>query len=303
MKTAYKLFEVFGIPITVDASLIVLLLMFIFNFENPLTGLVMGCVLILSVLLHELGHSLVGMAFGGKVRDIRLMMLGGCATMTAMPKKAWQEILMAFAGPFVSILISGIAFAIGMVFFFAPGYTPKGTEAFISDVVTYTFYLNIVLFCFNMLPAFPMDGGRILRATLQQFFTTRLKATWIASRIGRFCALLMGGSVLYSLYSGQFHSFKLIRLFIALMIYQAAEREYQMVLMEERGPRNPFGFPFFGQGRNSRTPPDDTQAVVSPPPRESTRGYKRRPDDTQAVVSPPPYQPRGSTRVDVHKED
>jgi len=278
MKTTYTLFTIFGIPITVDLSVLILAFILFSNFGYSFFGIVAALILLTSILLHELGHSLVGMAFGCKVRDIRLMMLGGCATMTAMPRKAWQEILVAFAGPFVSLLIAGLAFVVGM---FAPSVSNPPLAKFIESALIYTTWLNIVLFIFNMLPAFPMDGGRILRATLQQFFTTRLRATWIASRIGRFVAILLALSVLYSLLSKDFHGFMIIRLFIAYMIYQTAELEYQMVRAEEQGPRrNPFaGFPFFHQGRNAP------------------------PDDSQAVVSPPPYQSRGSTRVDVHKED
>ena len=276
MKTTYTLFRIFGIPVTVDMSLLILMFILISNFGDPIKGITAGFVLLLSILLHELGHSVVGIAFGGKVRDIRLMMLGGCATMTVMPKKAWQESLMAFAGPLVSLLISGVSYVV-------LGFVP-GLPGLVVGMLSYAMWINIILFCFNMLPAFPMDGGRILRATLQQFFTTRLKATWIASRLGRFVAILMAVSVLYSFMSDGFQNYMIISLLIAWMIFQSAEREYQMVLAEERGTRqNPFGgFPFFNQGRNSNKPPLD---------------------DGQAVVSPPPYQSRGTTRVDVHKED
>ena len=275
MKTSYTLFKIFGIPISVDLSLLILMFILISSIGDPILGIMAGFILLLSILLHELGHSVACIAFGGKVRDIRLMMLGGCATMTVMPKKAWQEILMAFAGPFVSLLIVVVSF-VALPF-------AHGANRLIAFIPFYAMWLNIVLFVFNMLPAFPMDGGRILRATLQQFFTTRLKATWIASRLGRFVAILMALSVVYSLFSHGFKDFMFIRLLIAYMIFQAAEREYLMVLAEERGSsHNPFfkGFPFFSQGRD-----------------------RRPPDDGQAVVSPPPYQSRGSTRVDVHKED
>ena len=301
MKTSYTLFNAFGIPVTVDLSVLILMFILVSSFGDLFFGLAAGVILLVSILLHELGHSLVGMAFGGKVRDIRLMLLGGCATMTVMPKKAWQESLMAFAGPFVSLLIVVSSFAV-LYFGFIPYQESEkitmllilkncfywAVEPQVSNVpfmwflLSYAVCLNIVLFIFNMLPAFPMDGGRILRATLQQFFTTRLKATWIASRIGRFLAILFGLRVLYVVLTSGFYNFALIQLLVAYMIYQAAEREYQMVLAEEQGTRrNPFsGFPFFGQRRNA------------PPP-----------DDGQAVVSPPPYQSRGSTRVDVHKEN
>ncbi|HOM59645.1 MAG TPA: site-2 protease family protein [Kiritimatiellia bacterium] len=280
LRSSYHLCTVFGIPIRLDASLIILMFLLIGNYGNPLYGIAAGIALLVSITLHELGHSLTAMAFGCRVRDITLMMMGGCATLLSMPRKAWQELLMAAAGPAVSL---GLALA-GLLL---PDVTYRdGHVLFASGWDRFLFLqigaLNATLFVFNLLPAFPMDGGRMLRAILQQFFMTRLRATWVASRIGRFLALLLGLSVLYSLFTGRFDGFKLIRLLIAYFIYQAAEGEYRMVLAEERAGRatSPFdGFPFMG-GRSSAMPP---------------------PDDGKAVVSPPPYERRGATRVDVHK--
>ena len=274
IKSSYQLCTLFGIPIKLDLSLIVLLFILVTNYGDPIYGIAAGVALLLSITLHELGHSLVAMAFGCRVRDITLMMLGGCASLLSMPRKAWQEFLMAAAGPAVSL-------ALALLGLWLPHQLAvlKGTPG------TFIYYqigwLNLLLFVFNLLPAFPMDGGRILRAFLQQFFMTRLRATWIASRIGRFIAVLMGVSVLYSMWADKFESFMLVRLLIAYYIYQSAEREYRMVLMEEGSARrHPFaGFPFFGGG-------------TSQPP----------PDDGKAVVSPPPYERGGATRVDVHKE-
>ncbi len=274
IKSSYHLCTVFGIPIHLDLSLIVLVFLLISNYGDPFYGLAAGVVLLLSITLHELGHSLVSMAFGCRVRDITLMMLGGCATLLSLPRKAWQEFLVALAGPLVSLVL-------GLAGVWAPTHLPGLNRTVASFVYYQIGWLNLALFLFNMLPAFPMDGGRILRAFLQQFFMARVKATWIASRIGRFVAILMALSVVYSFLAHSFQGFMLIRLLIAYSIYQAAEREYRMVLMEEGASRsNPFaGFPFFG--RTARTPP---------------------PDDGQAVVSPPPYERGRSTRVDIHKE-
>jgi len=275
LKSSYQLCTVFGIPIKLDFSLIVLMFLLITNYGDPFYGIAAGIVLLLSITLHELGHSLVAIAFGCRVRDITLMMLGGCATMLSMPQKAWQEFLMAAAGPAVS-------FALAIAGLWLPNHVPalKGT---LGGFLYYQVgWLNMALFVFNLLPAFPMDGGRILRAFLQQFFMTRVRATWVASRIGRFIAILLGLSVLYSLFSHKIEGYMLIRLLIAYYIYQSAEREYRMVLMEEGAARrDPFaGFPFFGQ-TTTNTPP---------------------PDEGKAVVSPPPYAHGGGTRVDVHKE-
>lgn len=275
LKSSYQLCRLFGIPIYLDLSLIVLMFLLISNYSDPVYGIAAGVALLVSITLHELGHSLVAMSFGCRVRDITLMMLGGCATLLNMPRKAWQEFLVAIAGPLVSL-------ALAVAGLWLPTHTAllKGTPA--AFLYYQVGWLNLLLFLFNMLPAFPMDGGRILRAFLQQFFMTRVKATWIASRIGRFVAILMGLSVLYSFLAHRFEGYMVIRLLIAYSIFRAAEREYLMVLAEEGAGRgNPFaGFPFFG--RSTNTPP---------------------PDDGQAVVSPPPYERRGTTRVDVRKED
>jgi len=283
IKSSYHLFTVFGIPVKADLSLFILAFLLIQSYSSPLYGLATGVVLLISILLHELGHSLVAMAFGCRVRDITLMMMGGCASMLSMPRKAWQEFLMAFAGPLVSLALAIAGFL------FAGAHFDSNGNLFLKqgEIFDFAFYqigvLNLILFIFNLLPAFPMDGGRILRAFLQQFFMTKVKATWIASRIGRFVAILMALSVIYSWMTKQFDGYLIIRLLIAYSIYRAAEQEYQMVLAEEGyGKGNPFarfGFPFFG--RTTRTPP---------------------PDDGQAIVSPPPYERGSGKRVDVRKE-
>ena len=277
-KSSYRICTISGIPINVDVSLLVMLFLVVRHFNNPVMGIAAGVGLALSIALHELGHSLVAQAFGCRVRDITLMMLGGCATIINMPRKAWQEMLMAAAGPAVSAVLAAVGFAVQYGLIPAPGQ-------FWGLIIVYVGWMNLVLLIFNLLPAFPLDGGRILRAFLQQFFMTRVRATWVASRLGRFFAILLALSVVWSLLSGDVHGYMLIRLLIAFSIYQSAEQEYRMVLMEEggaRGKRNPFaGFPFFGRSA-TRTPP---------------------PDDGKAVVSPPPYERGGVTRVDVHKEN
>jgi Zn-dependent protease len=283
IKSSYHLFNVFGIPVKADLSLFILAFFLIQSYSSPLYGLATGVVLLISILLHELGHSLVAMAFGCRVKDITLMMMGGCASMLSMPQKAWQEFLMAFAGPLVSLALAIAGFLFAGVYLDGDGHLVY-KPGLINEFALYQVgVLNLILFIFNLLPAFPMDGGRILRAFLQQFFMTKVKATWIASRLGRFLAILMALSVIYSWMTKQFDGYLIIRLLIAYSIYKAAEQEYQMVLAEEGyGNGNPFarfGFPFFG--RTTRTPP---------------------PDDGQAIVSPPPYERGSGKRVDVRKE-
>ncbi len=292
IKTSYQLCRVFGIPIYLDISLILLMFLFVRGYDNPLYGLAAGVFLLLSITLHELGHSLTSMAFGCRVRDITLMIIGGRATLENMPRKHWQEFLVAIAGPAVSLAL-GLAGYFVPAYLFHAGYLTDNLAGFIMYSVG---KLNLMLFGFNLLPAFPMDGGRILRSALQVRMS-RLRATWIASRIGRFLAGTMiffalcnilginlpnpriPGAVgtLFWHFISDGSYFKLL---IGWVIFSAAGSEYRQVLAEEGGgPRAPFGFPFFG--------------AKTPPP----------PDDGKAVVSPPPYARGGSTRVDVRKED
>jgi Zn-dependent protease len=249
IKSSYEIARPFGIPIRLDISLIILLFFFVSRHGSPLYGLAAGVALLLSITLHELGHSLVAMAFGCRVRDITLMMMGGCATLLNMPRKAWQEFLVAAAGPAVSLLLG--------LFFYMPHSGPMAdfTKNEIGG-------LNLGLCSFNLLPAFPMDGGRILRAILQQFFMSRVKATWIAARIGQLVALLMAVLVGY-LYLNGYHGFNLILLLIAYFIYRSAGQEYQAVLAESHqdGPFDGFNGP----------PGDEVR--ISPPPYRSGREW------------------------------
>jgi len=253
IKSSYEIARPFGIPIRLDISLIILLFFFVSDYASPFVGLGAGVVLLLSITLHELGHSLVAMAFGCRVRDITLMMLGGCATLLNMPRKAWQEFLVAAAGPAVSLLL-------GFSGWWVVRHIPlsRPVAGFISDAIV---SLNIWLGLFNLLPAFPMDGGRILRSILQQFFMSRLKATWIAARIGQLVALLMTVLVGYLYLNDQ--GFHLILLLIAYYIYRAAGQEYQAVLAESRqdGPFDGFNGP----------PGDEVR--ISPPPYRSGREW------------------------------
>lgn len=280
MKASYQVCTLFGIPIRLDLSLIVLFFLLIANYGDPLYSIGAGLALLVSIVLHELGHSLVAMAFGCKVRDITLMMIGGAATLLNMPRKAWQEFLVAAAGPLVSLILG----LIGIYGFHPFVHYPSGAPTFPFFMHYAVGWLNMGLFLFNLLPAFPMDGGRILRAVLQQFFMSKLKATWVASRIGKGIAILMTLSVLFTFFRHGFRGgYIFIRLLIAWFVYQSAEREYRMVAMEEnasRFTRRSFSS-FFRHGQDPA--PDD---------------------DGKAVVSPPPYDIRGGkTRVDVYREN
>ena len=235
----WKVFEFFDIPVYVDVSFLILLLLFVNSGHSFSFGLMQALVLGLSITAHEYGHALTGRLFGCETHDINLSMIGGCASMLSMPRRGWQEFLVALAGPLVSFALSGFGFA---AFYLLPI-----ENDFLWNSLGYLAWLNLVLGCFNLLPGFPMDGGRIFRSVMM-IFTTRPKATFVAMWVGRAFAVLLGLSGLYSLFNGG--SWAFIRIFIAYMIWKDGYREYQLALMESNWDYHDF------------------RAKVSPPPYE-----------------------------------
>ena len=235
----WKLFEFFDIPVYVDLTFLILMFLFLNDGGSFSYGIMQAMVLGLSIIAHEFGHSLTGRAFGCETHDITLSFIGGCASMTSMPRRGWQEFLVALAGPLVSFALCGIGF-------FALNTLPIENH-FLAYTLVYLYYLNLVLGCFNLLPGFPMDGGRIFRSAMM-LFLSRPKATLVAMWIGRVFAVLLGLSGAYALLNGG--SWAFIRIFIAWMIWKEGYREYQLALME------------------SSWRYEDFRAKVSPPPYE-----------------------------------
>ena len=209
------------------------------DFGSFVYGLSFALALALSIVAHELGHALTARAFGYHTRDITLSLLGGCASLIALPRKAWQEFLTAIAGPAVSFVISGLAWL-------SLNFLPV-EERWTVLVLYYTMWMNFVLGCFNLLPGFPMDGGRVFRS-VASVFTTRTKATYIAMIVGRGFAILLALRGLHSIVTGGGWGF--ISILIAWMIWREGYREYQMARMEE----------------SARSWGNDWSARVSPPP-------------------------------------
>lgn len=236
----YKLGELFDIPIYVDASCIFLLLMMVINAGSLSFGLGAALLLAVSIVAHELGHALTAAAFGYKTRDITISLLGGCASLIALPKKAWKEFLTAIAGPLVSFMLAGVGFVLLA--------TVPTNNRWLIGMFYYLGWMNVMLGAFNLLPGFPMDGGRIFRSTMRIFFT-REKATLIAMWVGRAVAIWLGLSGLNAILSGG--SWGLVRLLIAYMIWREGYREYLAVRDEER-------YRVWTQ--------EDFEARVSPPP-------------------------------------
>lgn len=250
----YRICELFGIPIYLDFSLIILLLMFSTGGGDLLSGLFAAFLLLASITLHELGHALTARAFGYRTHDITLSLLGGCASLIALPRKPSQEFLTAVAGPAVSFVLSflgicGLAvcssegslwsaflFVLGDVLdsfglhgLVAGDFFVARSLAWLAGPLFYLAAMNAMLGFFNLLPGFPMDGGRIFRSAMRAFMS-RARATYIAMVVGRAFAILLALSALNRILHGGNWGF--VSLLIAWMIWREGEREYRQVLAE-----------------------------------------------------------------------
>jgi stage IV sporulation protein FB len=174
------------------------------------------------VLAHEYGHVLTARQFGIGTRDITLLPIGGVASIERMPEKPSQELLIALAGPAVNVVIALVLFTL-----FGARLDPGGMAAAVEvqkiDLVTRLALVNVILVVFNMIPAFPMDGGRVLRALLSYPFD-RARATRIAATIGQAVAFGLGFLGLFG---------NPLLLFIALFVFLAASHESYAVELGE----------------------------------------------------------------------
>jgi len=171
-------------------------------------GLLLAVSLLASVVLHELAHVAVATRYGGKVRGITLMLLGGVSHITRMPSRPRDEGLMALAGPATSLGL-GALLLVGLS-------ALRGGSPDLRMAVFYLGSINILLGLFNLLPAFPMDGGRILRAVLAARMGT-VRATRTAATVGRVLAVAMG---IYGVWAGS-----LMLMLIALFVFVGAGSE------------------------------------------------------------------------------
>lgn len=184
------------------------------------SGMLFLLILFTIVVLHELGHALAAAHYGIRTRQIMLLPIGGIASLERIPEDPRQELVVAIAGPLVNVLLATICLLVSVVL---------GTTAKVFDVTLASggllprlFWVNVGLAVFNMVPAFPMDGGRVLRALLATFIG-RPKATAIAAGIGQSVAIIFG--ILGLL-------FQPILLFTALFIWIGAKTEAAQVQME-----------------------------------------------------------------------
>lgn len=257
---AYTVARVAGIPIRVHVTLLALMPLVMIQYPPERWGLGLaaaGCVLA-SIVLHELGHALVALRTGLRVREIVMLPIGGVAAIERMPAGARGEIAIAAAGPAVSFLL---ALALGAA---DPILARSGFPA-LAVLADFASRANYLLALFNLIPSFPMDGGRIFRAVLAPFLG-RLLATRLAAFVGRAFAVVIGLAALFA------HPLNWLNLALAVFLFQTASAEVRQVMEDEMsrfagrpGPGAPFG-PTAGGIR------DVTDEIeVSPPPYERGR--------------------------------
>ncbi len=229
MGWSIKVGQIFGIDIKVHLTFLLILVWGALNYggsAGPLYGLFVTLGLFALVLLHELGHSVAALGYGIPVKDITLLPIGGLARLERMPEKPLHELVVALAGPLVNVVLAVMLLplvAILAIFQGEPFSLRMLMQPGLLGFLTFLLSANISLAVFNMIPAFPLDGGRVLRATLG-FFTDYQRATQAAVTVGRIMAVALG---LYALYSGQ-----ILLTFIAIFIFFVAGQEGQAVAVK-----------------------------------------------------------------------
>lgn len=238
MDGSFTIGRIFGIPLKLHISwFIVLVLITVtlalgyFPDQFPdwstttywVVGLITSILFFTSVLIHELGHSLVALRDGVPVQSITLFIFGGVAQIGREPDTAGSEFRIAIAGPITSLILAAVFLAFG----FFSGARPE-----IAGSALYLGQINLILAVFNMLPGFPLDGGRVLRAILWKIGGNFRKATHWATGTGQAVAFLFIGFGVWLMFSGNFIN-GLWMAFIGWFLSNASQHSYRQVVMRD----------------------------------------------------------------------
>jgi Zn-dependent protease len=237
----WRLFRLAGIPISLDASWLVILALITwtlrgyFETESPgrvtseywMMGLLTALAFFICIVLHELGHAIVARSLGMPIRGITLFLFGGVAELGGEPPSARTEFLMAIAGPLVSAILSGVFWLLAA----------WGVQAGWPDppnlIFSYLGQINLIVLVFNLIPAFPLDGGRVFRSILWGITGRQRRATRWASLVGQaFAWFLIIGGLWQWLLGGSFVNGMWFFL-IGLFLNNAARSSYQQVLVRQ----------------------------------------------------------------------
>src|SRR6266704_283461 len=230
MAWSLPIFRIAGIQLRIHITFLLLIVWLAFGYYAQGGSAVAASrgifvlLLFLCVVLHEFGHAFAAKAFGINTPDITLLPIGGVARLERMPEEPVQELIIAVAGPLVNVVIAlGLFVAGGSQALLDPSTVEGG--GLIAQLLT----INIILVLFNLLPAFPMDGGRVLRALLATRMTYA-RATQIAALIGQGFAFAFGFIGLL---------FNPFLIFIALFVYIGASQEAALAQMKDVSRRFP----------------------------------------------------------------
>lgn len=190
------------------------------GFVAGMSGMLFLLLIFLCVLLHEFGHVAAALRYGITTPRITLLPFGGVASLSRIPKEPAHELVVAMAGPAVNVVIAGLLIAIRQG---VPSWNPEEGPIGVAGILDGLIWVNVVLVLFNLIPAFPMDGGRAFRALLS-FFLPREKSTAVAAGLGQAFAVTGG---IFALFAG--HP---ILLLVAIFIFFAAGSEASMVETE-----------------------------------------------------------------------
>ncbi len=224
MNWSITLLRVRGIPVKVHLTFLLILVWAAAVWgsgpNGGLTGALFGVVAMIllfgCVTLHELAHSVVAMHYGIPVHEILLLPIGGVSEIEDLPSKPGQELRIALAGPLVSLVLAALFFVLTVAFGATASLSLTPTSYNFSSLIAYLAAANFVLAAFNLLPAFPMDGGRVLRAALATRMSYRA-ATSTSAAVGQGFALLLG---LLGVATGN-----LIYILVAIFIWTGAGSE------------------------------------------------------------------------------
>lgn len=214
MRGSVKLFNIFGISINIHITFLFLMVFFL---SGGIKWLVLMIGVFCFVTLHEVCHSLVARHYGIEVREITLLPIGGIASMSSMPKKPIQEFFISIVGPLFNFAV--------IVIFYNPMKSLLGPEVLFYRpfsvatwplTLAYLYWINLMLAAFNLIPAFPMDGGRVLRSLLAGRIGYG-KATKFAVGLGHIFAI---GFAYFGIVN-----FNIVLVAIAIFIYMAASNE------------------------------------------------------------------------------
>src|SRR5579872_1955873 len=196
MKWSWRIGRLLGIDVYMHATFLILLVWLGVSYYLPqrrmddvINGLTLIVALFGIVILHELGHALTARRFGIRTRDITLLPIGGVARLERMPEDPKQELLVALAGPAVNVVLAGILAL--MILLTGAALTVLDSRLAGGNFLSNLMWINVVLATFNMVPAFPMDGGRVLRALLAMRMDY-VHATQRAASVGQALALVFG---------------------------------------------------------------------------------------------------------------